>query len=559
MPTHSETVTDAATTPPLSPDPSTHGSEKMEQTEKGEERENAGKIPCWLTVFRICSVLALLWVFLFGLGLMGTAFKVLGGKSAGEMFNGISNPVAGLMVGILATVLVQSSSTTTSIVVSLVASGIMTVQLAIPIVMGANIGTSVTNTIVSLGHFNNKEEFCRAFSGATVHDMFNYLSVAVLLPVEIITSAINGGNGGIIYLMTKAMMSSLEGAEGGTFKSPVKVIADPAVKFFLAMDKNKIKALSMGPPALDTCLGTASKPKVVAKVGYTICGNQTALDESLATWQHAIVEGSLVKGGVFKGVSDGVAGAVCLIIALVALCLALFFLVKVLKSCVGSANQSMLSKALNMNGYLAMLVGALATVVVQSSSIVTSMLVPLVGLGTLSLEQMLPLTLGANIGTTCTALLAALASGAADGLQIALCHLMFNILGIALFYPVPAMRKLPINMAKALGYFTVCFNWFPFAYMVIAFFVIPLVFLGISALITAGGTGAIVGWVIVVPLLIGIALFVFFYKKRGLDTRIQTFLEIRYNARKLGGSHDPVPTTELAANGLAATELTVEV
>lgn len=51
--------------------------------------------------------------------------------------------------------------------------------------MGANIGTSVTNTIVSIGQIADKEQYRRAFAGATVHDMFNLLSVLILLPLEL--------------------------------------------------------------------------------------------------------------------------------------------------------------------------------------------------------------------------------------------------------------------------------------------------------------------------------------------------------------------------------------
>ena len=58
------------------------------------------------------------------------------------------------------------------------------VDTAIFIVMGANIGTSVTNTIVSIGQSGDRDQFGRAFAGATVHDMFNCLSVAILLPLE---------------------------------------------------------------------------------------------------------------------------------------------------------------------------------------------------------------------------------------------------------------------------------------------------------------------------------------------------------------------------------------
>ena len=114
--------------------------------------------------FRFFVILASLYFFLFGLDVMGNAFKALSGKAVGSFFTSIGNPVAGLMVGILVTVLLQSSSTTTSIVVSMVGADIVSVKTAIPIIMGANIGTSVTNTIVSHGHVTDKEEFERAVS-----------------------------------------------------------------------------------------------------------------------------------------------------------------------------------------------------------------------------------------------------------------------------------------------------------------------------------------------------------------------------------------------------------
>ena len=130
------------------------------------------------------SVPALLYLFLFGLDLMSNSFKVLSGKGMNQLFSSISNPIAGVMVGIVATVLLQSSSTTTSIVVAMTGSNILDVKTAIPIIMGANIGTSVTNTLVSHAHIRNINEFKLAFAGATVHDMFNYLSVLILLPIE---------------------------------------------------------------------------------------------------------------------------------------------------------------------------------------------------------------------------------------------------------------------------------------------------------------------------------------------------------------------------------------
>ena len=81
-----------------------------------------------------------LYFFLLGLELLGTSAKVMTGCQAGELFGDDTNPIAGVMVGIIATVLLQSSSTTTSIIVSLVGTTI-SVDQGIYMVMGANIGT----------------------------------------------------------------------------------------------------------------------------------------------------------------------------------------------------------------------------------------------------------------------------------------------------------------------------------------------------------------------------------------------------------------------------------
>ena len=150
-----------------------------------------------------------------------------------------------------------------------------------------------------------------------------------------------------------------------------------------------------------------------------------------------------------------------------------------------------------------MLIGALLTMLVQSSSITTSVLTPLVGVGVLPLEAMLPLTLGANIGTTMTALLASMVSDSIDSLQVALAHLFFNITGILIWYPVPFMRNIPLSGARALGKATRVWRGFPVLYIAVVFLLIPLFFLGLSALFTQHTKGWTVLGVIVVLALIG--------------------------------------------------------
>ena len=130
----------------------------------------------WI-VFGLVSVVVLLYFFLFGLELLGAGAKVMSGCKAGELFGDDANPVAGVMIGLLSTALLQSSSTTTSIIVSLVGDGgALSVSQGIYMVMGANIGTTVTNTIVAIGQIGDGDQLERAFAGATVHDMFNYMT-----------------------------------------------------------------------------------------------------------------------------------------------------------------------------------------------------------------------------------------------------------------------------------------------------------------------------------------------------------------------------------------------
>ena len=151
------------------------------------------------------------------------------------------------------------------------------------------------------------------------------------------------------------------------------------------------------------------------------------------------------------------------------------------------------------------------TFVVQSSSVFTSTITPLVGIGVISLKRMYPLTLGSNIGTTTTSLLAALTADGRDlpkTLQIAFCHFFFNISGIIIWYPIPFMRRIPINGAKFLGNTTAKYRWFAVFYLLIVFFIIPALIFGLSLiqpLWVMGGilifVGVIVLFIVVVKIL----------------------------------------------------------
>jgi len=130
------------------------------------------------------AILATMFVFLFAIDLMGEAFNHLGKGVAQSILFATSNPFIGLFIGLLMTALIQSSSTSTSMIVAVVASGSITIADAVPMIMGANIGTTLTSTIVSLGFMNKKHEFRRAISAGVIHDFFNILIVMILFPLE---------------------------------------------------------------------------------------------------------------------------------------------------------------------------------------------------------------------------------------------------------------------------------------------------------------------------------------------------------------------------------------
>ena len=334
---------------------------------------------------RLLSAVGFLFVFLVGVNGLGEGFELLGQDIIESFFAATSNPFVGLIVGLLATTLVQSSSVTTAMVVGLVAAPENPLPLgnAIPMVMGANIGTTVTATLVSLAHLGRKDEFERAFPIAICHDIFNILTVMFLLPLELATG----------YLRTTATaMASLLGNRvvGVEYESPLSAAID---------------------------------------LGY-----------APLAWLAALMPLQGAQAVVLIGLSAG-----CIFGAL-------FMLVKVLRSAVHSRVERMVNGVLQTSAVVSILVGVVATVMVQSSSITTSLLVPLGGAGLIALEQAFPVAIGANVGTTVTALIAALAvSGpnAAAGLQIALVHLLFNVSGMLLVYPFRVIRRVPLRMARS--------------------------------------------------------------------------------------------------------------
>lgn len=355
--------------------------------------------PLWLRVLGLVAVMVL---FIVALEMMGDGVKGLGKDFAEGLLRATSNPLLGLLTGIIVTSLVQSSSTTTSLVVTLVATGTLPLPAAIPVIMGANIGTTVTNTIVSMGHITQPEEFRRAMAGATVHDFFNWLSVLILLPLELAF--------GIISRPATALASAL--------------------------------------PGVDTTEPGDTPFALIAEFVAGLLGN--------IPWLMALV-------------------------GLLMLFVALRYLVVILKGFFLRRSEGALDKYIFGNPLVAMAFGMVLTFLVQSSSITTSLVIPLIGAGVITVRRVFPYMLGSNVGTTATAVLAALVAvaggepSAQAGLTVALCHTLFNLFGILLVYPIPFIREIPIRMAEFVGDLAFKNRLYAIAYLLGLFYVLPLV------------------------------------------------------------------------------------
>ena len=348
-------------------------------------------------VTQVIALTFILYGFLVSIGMLGKAFKLFSGGFVGDLIQSASNPVIGLFVGILVTSLVQSSSTTTSLVVAMVGGGTMSVATAIPVIMGANIGTSVTNTLVSLGHLNRGSEFRRAYAAATVHDFFNVFAVLLLFPLQ---SATN-----FLGILSAGLAELFSDVGGLSFASPLKLATAPAVH---AAEK--------------------------------LMGNHPWL---------------------------------LLLVSLVLMFASLRYLVVFLKGLVISRVEALFDQVIFRNAWRAMLFGLVVTALVQSSSVTTSLAVPLAGAGILTIYQIFPYTLGANVGTTVTAILAALSVGEISAVTVAFAHMLFNICGILLIWPVPTIRRAPIVMAEKMADIALYYRAIPILWVLFFFYAMP--------------------------------------------------------------------------------------
>jgi len=424
-----------------------------------------------MTISNFVILLSCLYFFICSLSFLSDSFRILGGKNIGALFSNselLKNPVVGLMIGVLVTVLVQSSSTSTSIIVGLVSAG-APVKTAIPMIMGANIGTSVTNIIVALSQAGDREQFRKAFAFANVHDMFNWLSAFILLITEVLT--------GYLEKLTSKLVENVGEVNLKDVKSPdfLKALTKPFTNVLVQLDKDVLQGWAQNSPEYENAT-------TILKTGC----RQHSPESSSCNYLFA----KLGPEGVDVG--ETYIGLILLAISLCMLCGCLIGMVKILNTLLGTKVKGMIENVINadipirglgwLTGYLTMILGAIITILVQSSSVFTATLTPLAGAGLVSLERAYPLALGSNLGTTTTSILASFAAGGNNlqaALQISLVHLFFNLTGILLFYPIPWMRW-PISIARVLGSTTSQYRWFAVLYLCFMFFIFPASMFGLS-------------------------------------------------------------------------------
>ncbi len=371
--------------------------------------------PAWLSGIYagIC-----LYFFVSAINVMGHGLKELGKTSdfIERLMDAGHNPVVGLLGGVVVTAIVQSSSFTTSLIITLVAAGQMDLDAAIFAIMGANIGTSITNNLVCIGTFRIQEQFQRAYKAALMHGNVNFLTVGVLFPVEWITSAfVYKENGGVLMHTASwfAKILNLEAVDKPN--SFVKVMTKPIV--------------------------------------------------NCTDWLVEMVGGWL-------SFSPQTAAIVVAAIGLFLLFITLVFLVTNLKGALLRRVEGLFDSILFRNNVTSGLVGFISTVMVQSSSVTTSLIVPLAGAGAVKSKRVFPFMLGCNIGTTITGVIAATANPMAAAVSVAIAHVLFNLIGVLIWYP---LRAIPIGLADWYAEKAARKKTYYFMLLIVIYGVIPII------------------------------------------------------------------------------------
>ena len=382
---------------------------------------------------------------------------------------------------------------------NLLSISVLKVERAVYIVMGANIGTSVTNTIVSLAQSAERNEFRRAFQGAVVHDIFNWLSVIVFLPLEVIT--------GYLQRLTAAVVNNLHLETRETNQKLLKVVTEPFAKLIIQIDKEIIKNIALGDEKsqkkslIKSCVSKTEK--------IVTLRNETTGLEYIKT----VIETEDTCTFLFKGtsLSDTDVGVILLVFSIALLCICLICIVRLLHSMPRGQMAKVIKKTINavfpgllkwLKGFRNILVIEGMTMLLQSSSIFRPPLISHIRVWALTIGDDIWLVVASSIGPTATGILAAWVSSSNldRGLQVAFCGLFYNISNVILLNRVQFMLPVGIRIANSLRKKAAGNRWFVIAYMIIASFLLSAAVFGLSL---AGW------WILVVMAVPFILLFLF--------------------------------------------------
>jgi sodium-dependent phosphate cotransporter len=440
------------------------------------------------SVIKFIIFFVLLYLFLLSLNFMTIGFTLVSNvalKGTDAIRFILSNPFAALSIGIIVTAIMQNATATTSIAVSMVGAGIIpSVKNAIPIIMGSNIGTCFTNSLIALTLANDPVEFKRAFSAATLNDIFNFLTTAVLLPIEIFTDMLLR----ISERITRAI--PFENADQIAKANFIGAILNPLTDVFIVLNTTAVNALTNGDTsvaeiALRCCESQTFEENVT--IAFNITENLDLVNVTEPrNMTRCVRECTHWCMPMLRSFGDAGTGLFWIIVSVVVLIGCLFGIVKVLsllivgpiaKGVRRGLNFSLSDKFKLLTHTILFMVSLILTVIVQSSNIITATLVPLCAIGLVSLQRVYVMTLGSNIGTTVTGILSAFTlvpSAMQKGLQLAFVYTFFNAFGVLFWLPLPFLR-LPKFGARALGDLVFRYRWFLYFYMFSVYFILPIV------------------------------------------------------------------------------------
>ena len=356
-------------------------------------------------IVRIALIISIILLFLLAIDLMIYALSSIGLGAAQELIKVAEIPFISLFIGLLTTALIQSSSTVTSIAVAMVASGTISLNMGIFVIMGANIGTTLTSDIISLSYITSKNKFRLALSAGVVHDFFNILTTIIIFPLEYYYKILSGS---AMYI-TKML--------GVKAPTPDMVVSKPVYSI--------IKPLTVGLADL------INNDWITAVLGILLL---FAAIKLFSTYSYKLL--------------------------------------------IGKSKDKMKSYIFS-NPFKSFSWGLLFTGALQSSSITTSLSVPLVATRKVSLSSVFPFIMGANIGTTITALLAAIFKSEA-AVSLAIAHLIFNFIGVLIFLPFGRIRSFPVDLARRFGLLASDNRLIGFFYIILTFFLIPFLLIYLS-------------------------------------------------------------------------------